>query len=102
MPSIFSYAEERWQARLSRMSAEKRRALEAKILERQERQAAKLAEAQERKTRHLKNEAQHLARRQAAEDELRQSNPELYELRQQQREALRQAHLENAGLNMEN
>ena len=38
-PSIFSYAEERWQARLSEMSEEKRKQIEAEMLERQKKQA---------------------------------------------------------------
>ena len=37
-----------------------------------------------------KKVAEHRARREAAEEELKASNPELYELRKQQREELRQ------------
>lgn len=90
LPSIFDYAEKRWQARLDKMPAEERKQIEDDIKQRQERQAARMEEKEKRRAEREKRKAEHQARRQAAEDELKESNPELYELRQQQREELRQ------------
>ncbi len=90
LPSIFGYAEKRWQARLERMSPEKRKQLEAKMLERQERDAARLEKRKEKRAKREARQTEKKAERQAAEDELKESNPELYEKRRQQREELRQ------------
>ncbi len=89
-PSIFDYAEKRWQARLDSMTAEERKQIEEDIKRRQEEQAARMEEKEERGAEREERKAEHQAKRQAAEEELKESNPELYELRQQQREEIRQ------------
>jgi hypothetical protein len=94
LPTIFDYAEQRWQARLNNMPEEKRRRIEENARRRQERQAARLKEAENRRAEREKRVAEHRARREAAEEKLRISNPELYELRQQQREEMRQQVME--------
>jgi hypothetical protein len=90
LPSIFDYAEQRWQARLSKMPEEKRKRIEERMKQKQEKRAARLKEAENRRAEREKRVAEHRARREAAEEKLRISNPELYELRQQQREEMRQ------------
>ncbi|GBE05497.1 hypothetical protein BMS3Abin10_01129 [bacterium BMS3Abin10] len=90
LPSIFDYAEKRWQARLDNMPEEKRKQIEEDIKQRQEEQAARMEEKEQRKAEREERRAEHQARRQAAEEELKESNPELYELRQQQKEEIRQ------------
>ncbi|MEC4675801.1 MAG: hypothetical protein VST72_02615 [Nitrospirota bacterium] len=89
LSSIFDYAEKRWQARLNKMSAEERKQIEDDIKQRQERRAARMEEKEKRRAEREKRKAERQVRRQAAEEELKESNPELYELRQQQREELR-------------
>jgi len=89
------YAEKRWQARLDRMPEEKRKQIEEEIMQRQEKQAARMEKVENRRAGHKKKVAGHRARRQAAEERLRASNPELYELRQQQREGIRQQVMED-------
>jgi hypothetical protein len=90
LPTIFDYAEQRWQARLNNMPEEKRKRIEENTRRRQERRAARIEEGEKRRAEREEKVAEHRARRQAAEEELRISNPELYELRQQQREEMRQ------------
>jgi len=90
LPTIFDYAEQRWQARLNRMPEEKRERIEEDMKQRQEKQAARTEEVENRRAEREKKVAEHRARREAAEEELKASNPELYELRKQQREELRQ------------
>lgn len=90
LPSIFDYAEQRWQARLNNMPEEKRKRIAENTKRRQEKRAARDEKAKERREEREKKVAEHRARREAAEEELRISNPELYELRQEQREEMRQ------------
>ena len=94
LPTIFDYAEQRWQARLNKMPEEKRKRIEENAKRREERQAARIEQAENRRAEREKKVAEHRARREAAEEELRASNPELYELRQQQREQIRQKVME--------
>lgn len=94
LPTIFDYAEQRWQARLNKMPQEKRKRIEENTKRRQEKQAARIEEAKKRRAEREKKVAEHRARREAAEEELRASNPELYELRKQQREEIRQKVME--------
>jgi len=89
-PAIFGYAEKRWQARLNRMPEEKRNRIEEDMMQWQEKQVARRKEVKNRRAERKKKVAKHLSRRQTAEEELRASNPELYELRKQQREEIRQ------------
>jgi len=89
-PAIFGYAEKRWQARLNKMPEEKRNRIEENMMQRQEKQVARRKELENRRAERKKKVAEHRARRQTAEEELRTSNPELYELRKQQREEIRQ------------
>ena len=93
-PSIFDYAEKRWQARMNKMPEEKRKKIEEDMKQRQEKQAARREEVENRRAEREKKVAEHRARREAAEEELRASNPELYELRKQQREEIRQKVME--------
>jgi hypothetical protein len=90
VPTIFGYAEERWQARLKRMPEEKRKRIAEDMKQRQEKRAARAEEVENRRAERKKKVAEHQARRLAVEEELRASNPELYELRKQQREEIRQ------------
>ena len=94
LPTIFDYAEKRWQARLNKMPQEKRKRIEENTKRRQEKQAARTEEVENRRAEREKKVAEHRARREAAEEELRASNPELYELRKQQREEIRQQVME--------
>ena len=94
VPTIFGYAEERWQARLNRMPEEKRIRIEEDMKQRQEKRAARAEEVENRRAERKKKVAEHQARRLAAEEKLRASNPELYELRKQQREEIRQQVME--------
>jgi flagellar biosynthesis GTPase FlhF len=94
-PPIFGYAEKRWQARLNRMPEEKRNRIEEDMKQRQEKRAARMEEVEKRRAERKKKVAKHRARRQAAEEKLRASNPELYELRKQQREEIRQQVMED-------
>ena len=64
----------------------------------QRRQAKRTARMEEMKNRRAEREtkrAQHQDRSVDAEEKLRASNPELYELRQQQREEIRQQVMED-------
>ena len=94
LPTIFDYAEKRWQARLNKMPQEKRKHIKENTKRRQEKQAARTEEVENRRAEREKKVAEHRARREAAEEELRASNPELYELRKQQREEIRQKVME--------
>ncbi len=94
VPTIFSYTQERWQARLNRMPEEKRNRIAEDMKQRQEKQAARAEEVENRRAERKKKVAEHQARRLAAEEKLRASNPELYELRKQQREEMRQQVME--------
>jgi len=88
--AIFGHAEQRWQARLNKMPEEKRKRIEENLKQRQEMRAARTEEVENRRAERKKNVAEHRAKRQTAEEELKASNPELYELRKQQREGIRQ------------
>jgi type II secretory pathway component GspD/PulD (secretin) len=90
LPSMFDHAQERWQARLQKMSAKQRRKLEAKMKEQQAKQAARREKRETRRAERKSKRIQKQAKRQAAEDKLKETNPELYELRRQRREELRQ------------
>jgi hypothetical protein len=94
LPSIFDYAEERWQARLNKMPEEKRKRIVEHMKQRQERRAARMEEMENRRAEREKKAAERRSRRLAAEERLRVSNPELYELRKQQREEIRQQVME--------
>ena len=80
-PPIFGYAEKRWQARLNRMPEEKRKRIEEDMMQRQEKRAARVEEVENRRAKRKKKMAKLHARQQTAEEELKASNPELYELR---------------------
>lgn len=90
LPTIFDHAQKRWQARLQRMTEQQRRKLEARMKEHQARQAARREKREKQRAEHAARMSQLQAAYQAAEDELKESNPELYELRRQQREELQQ------------
>ena len=94
VPTIFGYAEERWQARLNKMPEEKRNRIVEDMKQRQEKRAARMEEVEDRRAERKKKVAERQARRLAAEEKLRASNPELYELRKQQREEIRQQVME--------
>jgi hypothetical protein len=93
-PTIFDFAEERWQARLNKMPEEKRKRIVERMNQRQEKRAARMEEIENRRAERERKAAEHHARRMAAEEKLRVSNPELYELRKQQREEIRQQMME--------
>ena len=93
-PSIFDYAQERWQARLNKMPHEKRVRIEEHMNQRQEKRAARMEEMENRRAEREKRVAERRARRLAAEEKSRVSNPDLYELRKQQREEIRQQVME--------
>ena len=98
LPSIFGYTEERWQVRLKMMSPEKRKRIEADMQKRQEREAARQAKREQYKAdRKARKEAEEAEDR-AEEEEFKASNPELYELRQQQREEFKQQILEERAM----
>jgi len=94
LPTIFDYAQERWQARLNKMPEEKRKRIVEHMNQTQEKRAARIEEMENRRAEREKKVAEHQARRLAAEEKLRVSNPELYELRKQQREEIRQQVME--------
>jgi hypothetical protein len=93
-PTIFDYAQERWQARLNKMPEEKRRRIVEHMNQRQEKRAARMEEMENRRAEREKRVAERRARRLAAEEKLRVSNPELHELRKQQRQEVRQQVME--------
>ncbi len=94
LPTIFDYAQERWKARLNKMPEEKRRQIEERMKQKQEKRAARVEEMENRRAEREIRVAERQARRLAAEEKLRVSNPELYELRKQQREEIRQQVME--------
>lgn len=93
-PAIFDHAKERWQARLNKMPEEKREQIVEHMQRRQSKQTSRMEEMKKRRAERETNRAEHQARRIAAEEKLRASNPELYELRLQQREEMRQQMME--------
>ena len=96
MPAaIFDHAKERWQARLNKMPEEKRERIVEHMQRRQAKRTAHMVEMKNRRAERETKRAQHQDRRIAAEEKLRASNPELYELRKQQREEIRQQVMED-------
>ena len=96
MPAaIFDHAKERWQARLNKMSDEKRESIVEHMQRRQAKRTARMEEMKNRRAERETKRAQHQDRSVDAEEKLRASNPELYDLRQQQREEIRQQVVED-------
>jgi len=93
--AIFDHAKERWQARLNKMPEEKRERIVEHMQQRQAKRTARMEEAKNRRAERETKKAEHQDRRIAAEEKLRASNPELYELRQRQREEIRQKVMED-------
>lgn len=93
-PVIFDHAERRWQARMKKMPEEQRKRIAEHMEQRHEKRAAHLEQMKNRRAQREKKRAEHQAARVTAEEKLRASNPELYELRQQQREEMRQQKME--------
>jgi len=88
--SIFSYLEERWQARLKRMPPEKRAKIEADTRQRQELRAAKQAEKDKQKAEHEARKSAQKAQWQDKAESFKAANPELYEKLQQRGAETRQ------------
>lgn len=85
-PEIFSHAKKRWEARLEKMPPAQRQQLLKEAREKLATVEQRRAERDQRREARAKKRAEHEQRRQTRLEELKTSNPELYELRVRQHE----------------
>lgn len=81
---MFSYAQQRWEARLKKMPPAQREQLLQDATEKREQAIKHRAEREQRKAEHAKKRQVREQQRQARLEELKATNPELYELKTNQ------------------
>lgn len=83
---IFSYAQQRWEARLKKMPPAQREQLLQDATEKRDQVIKRRAEREQRKAAHAQKRLEHEQQRQARLEELKVINPQLYELKTSQQQ----------------